>query len=205
MFGGRFGPFRSANRHCFDEQHPLYRELAAILAIRRQQPALRRGRQYLRDISGDGQNFGPPRTLGGQLRSVVAWSRILADHEFLAAINTDPDNPRTLPFPSPTGEDLPPDQILAMFRGYYESLPADQFPNVHATWTRCSAAGPTSALNSASTSSSAASPPTSNAKVLFGRVRAVTGEQRWDLDQVATCSSRPAGTGWRAWRTPPSY
>lgn len=95
MFGDRFGPFRSANRHCFDEQHLLYRQLAAILAIRRQQPALRRGRQYLRDISGDGQNFGPPHMLGGQLRSVVAWSRILADHEILAAINTDPDNPRT--------------------------------------------------------------------------------------------------------------
>jgi TetR/AcrR family tetracycline transcriptional repressor len=35
--------------------------------------------------------------------------------------------------PSPTGEDLPPDQILAMIRGYFESLPADQFPNIHAT------------------------------------------------------------------------
>jgi glycosidase len=95
MFGGRFGPFRSADRHCFDEDHPLYRELATILTIRRQHPALRRGRQYLRDISGDGQNFGPPRMLGGQLRSIVAWSRILADQEILAAINTDPDNPRT--------------------------------------------------------------------------------------------------------------
>jgi glycosidase len=95
MFGGAFGPFRSADRHGFDEDHPLYRELAAILAIRRQQPPLRRGRQYLRDISGDGQNFGPPRMLGGQLRSIVAWSRILADHEILAAINTDPDNPHT--------------------------------------------------------------------------------------------------------------
>jgi hypothetical protein len=35
--------------------------------------------------------------------------------------------------PSPTGEDLRPDEILAMFRGYYESLPADRFPNIHAT------------------------------------------------------------------------
>ena len=33
--------------------------------------------------------------LAGQLRSIVAWSRILADHEILAAINTDLDNPRT--------------------------------------------------------------------------------------------------------------
>ena len=34
-------------------------------------------------------------TMTRQLRSIVAWSRILADHEILAAINTDPDNPRT--------------------------------------------------------------------------------------------------------------
>jgi hypothetical protein len=47
----------------------------------------------------------------------------------------------TLPLPSPTGEDLPPDQILAMLRGYYESLPADQFPNVHAALDELSAAG----------------------------------------------------------------
>jgi AcrR family transcriptional regulator len=38
-----------------------------------------------------------------------------------------------LGLPSPTGEDLPPDKILAMFRAYFESLPADRFPNVHAT------------------------------------------------------------------------
>jgi AcrR family transcriptional regulator len=38
-----------------------------------------------------------------------------------------------MPLPSPTGEDLPPDKILEMFRGYFASLPADQFPNLHAT------------------------------------------------------------------------
>jgi AcrR family transcriptional regulator len=32
---------------------------------------------------------------------------------------------------SPTGEDLPPAQIVAMFRDYLLSLPADQFPHVH--------------------------------------------------------------------------
>ncbi len=31
---------------------------------------------------------------------------------------------------SPTGENLAPDQIVEMFRGYVESLPADRFPNV---------------------------------------------------------------------------
>ena len=40
-------------------------------------------------------------------------------------------------------------------------------------------------------------------QVLHGRVRLVTSEERWELGQGDTCSSRPAGTGWRAWRTPP--
>jgi AcrR family transcriptional regulator len=48
----------------------------------------------------------------------------------------------SLVLPSPTGEDLQPDQILAMFRSYYESLPADQFPNIHATLGELFSGGP---------------------------------------------------------------
>jgi glycosidase len=95
MFGGPFGPFRTVDRHTFDEDHPVYREVARILDIRRRTPALRRGRQYLREISGDGVNFGLPRPIGGPMRSIVPWSRIFADREVLAAINTDPLLPRT--------------------------------------------------------------------------------------------------------------
>ena len=32
---------------------------------------------------------------------------------------------------SPTGEDMPPEQIVAMFRDYLLSLPADRFPHIH--------------------------------------------------------------------------
>lgn len=32
---------------------------------------------------------------------------------------------------SPTGEELPPERIMAMFREYLLSLPADRFPHVH--------------------------------------------------------------------------
>jgi AcrR family transcriptional regulator len=39
----------------------------------------------------------------------------------------------SLGMPSPTGEDLPPEEIVGMIRGYFESMPADRFPNVHAT------------------------------------------------------------------------
>jgi glycosidase len=95
MFGGEFGPFRSRDRHCFDETTPVYRELSRVLALRREEPTLRRGRQYLRDISGDGVSFGPPVPVGGELRSVVAWSRIFDERELVVAINTDADSERS--------------------------------------------------------------------------------------------------------------
>jgi tetracycline repressor-like protein len=37
------------------------------------------------------------------------------------------------PAQSPTGEPLSAEALVAMIRGYYESLPAEQFPNVLAT------------------------------------------------------------------------
>jgi glycosidase len=95
MFGGEFGAFRSRDRHCFDEDNPIYRELSKVLALRREKIALRRGRQYLRQISGDGQNFGLPRVIGERMLSVVPWTRLFDDQHLLAAINTDPDNPRS--------------------------------------------------------------------------------------------------------------
>jgi glycosidase len=95
MFGGKFGAFRTHDRHFFNEQHPGYRELTKILALRAKEPALRRGRQFLREIAGDGTNFGVPAMLGGQLRSIVPWSRLFVDDELVCAINTDPDNARS--------------------------------------------------------------------------------------------------------------
>jgi len=81
------------SRHCFDESNPVYKEVSRICAIRQKYLCLRRGRQYLREISGDGQNFGVPVIIGDRMRSVVAWSRIFGDEEILCAINTNPDGP----------------------------------------------------------------------------------------------------------------
>jgi len=94
MFGGNFGAFRSASRHCFNEDSYIYRELGEILAFRKKEIVLRRGRQYLREISGDGVNFGLPQVVGDRMLSVVAWSRIFNDREILLAINTDSYNAR---------------------------------------------------------------------------------------------------------------
>jgi glycosidase len=95
MFGGEFGAFRSRARHVFNEDHPVYRELARIHEVRRSHLPLRRGRQFLRQISGNGREWEFPHRLGGRLRSIVAWSRIFNEDEVLCAINTDPDQATT--------------------------------------------------------------------------------------------------------------
>ncbi len=94
MFGGEFGAFRSRQRHFFDEDTPLYQEIAKILTLRHHKIVLRRGRQYLRDISAEGKTFGPPQMVGGQIRSVVPWSRIFDTQEMLLALNTDVNHPQ---------------------------------------------------------------------------------------------------------------
>ena len=95
MFGGAFGAFRGRGRHCFDEQNPIYFEVAKIIKLRDAEIALRRGRQYLRPISGDGVTFGLPTLMGDRMRSIVPWSRMMSEQEVLAAVNTDPDSATT--------------------------------------------------------------------------------------------------------------
>jgi glycosidase len=97
MFGGEFGAFRSRGRHFFVEDQRVYQELAKIHKLRASLLPLRRGRQYLRQISGpgDGVNFGFPNVMGGRMLSIVAWSRVFNDVEVLCAINTDPDHATT--------------------------------------------------------------------------------------------------------------
>ncbi|MCP4284678.1 MAG: alpha-amylase [Gammaproteobacteria bacterium] len=95
MFGGAFGAFRSKDRHFFNEDGFVYQELAKVLQIRKDSIVIRRGRQFLRQISEDGLNFGFPRMIGDEIRSVVAWSRIFSKREVLLAINTDRFNRST--------------------------------------------------------------------------------------------------------------
>ncbi|KAH6722934.1 alpha-amylase [Leptodontidium sp. MPI-SDFR-AT-0119] len=92
MFGGEFGAFRSRGKHCFDESNTIYVEVGKVANVRNQEIALRRGRQYLREISGDGVHFGLPYRMGDRIKSVVAWSRIIDNVEVLCALNTDEAN-----------------------------------------------------------------------------------------------------------------
>jgi glycosidase len=83
MFGGTWGAFNTAGQHFFNAEHPVYRRIAKMAGIRREEPALRYGRQYFREISGNGRDFGHP--IDGQC--TLAWSRILDTSEVLVAMN----------------------------------------------------------------------------------------------------------------------
>jgi glycosidase len=95
MFGGRFGGLCTQGRHFFDEDGKLYRGLAALIDLRKKVLPLRRGRQVLHQISGDGATFGVPHRLGDRMRSLVCWSRLFIDQEVLVAFNTDEGQPVT--------------------------------------------------------------------------------------------------------------
>jgi glycosidase len=95
MFGGRFGGLCTQGRHFFNEGGDLYRALAALVDVRKKLLPLRRGRQALHHISGDGVTFGLPQRLGERMRSLVCWSRLFIDQEVLVAVNTDEARPAT--------------------------------------------------------------------------------------------------------------
>jgi glycosidase len=115
MFGGEFGAFESRGRHFFNETGTVYRELQKILRLRREQLVIRRGRQFLRQISDDGQNFGLPAMISGAIRSVVPWSRIFSDREVLLAVNTDVDVPRTAWVTIDNGLHAPGTQLTCLY------------------------------------------------------------------------------------------
>jgi glycosidase len=92
MFGGAFGSLQSTGRHFFNEQHEVYKTVAGITDLVKRRIELRRGRQYLRQISATGDAFSFPHMIGGQMRAVVPWSRLFDDRELVLAINTDADN-----------------------------------------------------------------------------------------------------------------
>ena len=116
MFGGRWGAFKTTGHHFFNQEHPLYRSISRIAEIRKRQPSLRYGRQYFREISGDGDGFGHP--IDG--RCTLAYSRILDDTEILVAMNLDSE---------PREEFVTVDRNLTPEGGKMEDLlrPGDSF------------------------------------------------------------------------------
>jgi len=95
MFGGTFGGKCTRGRHFFNEDWPLYKALASLADLRKRLLPLRRGRQMLHEISGDGISFGPPRFMGDRIRSIISWSRLFVDQEVLVAFSTDQEQSTT--------------------------------------------------------------------------------------------------------------
>ena len=85
MFGGRWGAFRTSGMHFFRPDHPAYQGIAKIAQIRAQERPLRYGRQYFRDISGNGSDFGPPNAG----KSTLAYARVLDTTSIVVAMNLD--------------------------------------------------------------------------------------------------------------------
>jgi glycosidase len=71
--------------NAFDREQLLYRTVQRLARVRRDEPALRYGRQYFRPLSGDGFHFGVSNFPAG----VLAFSRILNDRELLVVANSN--------------------------------------------------------------------------------------------------------------------
>jgi glycosidase len=72
----------------FDAGHEFYAKIRELADRREQEPALRYGRYYAREVSGNGHDFGHSSGVGG----VIAFSRILVDREVLVVANTSTAN-----------------------------------------------------------------------------------------------------------------
>lgn len=77
-----FGPFGTSGKHCFDTTSPAFVRLTELLRIRREQVALRVGRQYQRPFRLPGTEFQMQGA--GEM---IAWSRILDNIEALILVN----------------------------------------------------------------------------------------------------------------------
>jgi glycosidase len=71
--------------NAFDQQHFLYGQIKALSRLREERPALRFGRLYFRQVSGNGRDFGYSSGAGG----LVAFSRLVSNVEVLIVANTN--------------------------------------------------------------------------------------------------------------------
>jgi len=73
----------------FDQESKLFQDVRRIAQLRKLEPALRYGRQYFRQVSGNGADFGFSDKKGG----VISFSRILNGREVVVVANTNVVNP----------------------------------------------------------------------------------------------------------------
>jgi glycosidase len=75
--------------NAFDKQHLLYGHIKALSRLRAELAALRFGRLYFRQVSGNGRDFGYSSGAGG----LVAFSRVVSNVEVLVVANTHTQTP----------------------------------------------------------------------------------------------------------------
>jgi glycosidase len=75
--------------NAFDNQSFFYTHVKTLSRIREEQPALRFGRLYFRQVSANGRDFGHSSGTGG----LVAFSRVVSDVEVLVVANTSTQTP----------------------------------------------------------------------------------------------------------------
>jgi glycosidase len=73
--------------NAFDTSSSMFQEIRTLSDLREQEPPLRYGRLYFREVARGGDHFGHSFGAGG----LVAFSRILVDREVLVVANTGPD------------------------------------------------------------------------------------------------------------------
>ncbi|MBC8108926.1 MAG: hypothetical protein H7Z14_20240 [Anaerolineae bacterium] len=83
MFGGKWGAFDTTGMHFFNPKHPIYQGIAEIARVREVEPALRYGRTYFREISGNGEDFGHPI----DSHCTMAYARVLDTTSIVVAMN----------------------------------------------------------------------------------------------------------------------
>ncbi len=91
MFGGKFGAFRSQDKHFFNEKSDIYKGIKKIFKLRKDNIALRHGRQYLRPIAHnkDQEFYFPTKNEEERITDIIGWSRVLSEEELLLAVNPD--------------------------------------------------------------------------------------------------------------------
>ncbi len=80
-----------ASRDYLNRDSLIYREISAIAAVNRAEHAIRFGRMYFREVSGDGRSFGYPQSHP----CTLAFSRVLAHEEVLVVYNTSTTEKRS--------------------------------------------------------------------------------------------------------------
>jgi hypothetical protein len=69
--------------HFFNPNHSIYQGIETIAKVRAEEPALRYGREYFREISGNGEDFGHP--IDGNC--TLAFARVLDTTSVVVAMN----------------------------------------------------------------------------------------------------------------------